>query len=147
MASRLSAIRTAVKTHITTGFTAAGTVTFSDTPVAFDTVPKNQMPFAVVLFVEDEPERLDFKQERRRISGHVIVGILRASDATVAATREIMDLALEDTRDAIFADPYLLDGYPSETVDDVSCEAAVAYSSPEDPIVYGTIDISTEEVF
>ncbi|GAF91738.1 unnamed protein product, partial [marine sediment metagenome] len=67
MLSRLSAIRTAVQTHITTGFTAAGTVTFSDTPVAFDTVPKDQFPFAVCVFVEDEPERLDFKQERRRV--------------------------------------------------------------------------------
>ena len=139
MASRLSAIRTAVQTHITTGFTG---VTFSDTPVAFDTVPGNQFPFAVVLFGEDDPERLDFKQERRRVTGHVIVGIQKAADATVAATREIMDQGLEDTRDAIYADEDL-----TATVDDVSCEAAIAYSSSEDPVIYGTLDIATEEVF
>ena len=142
MASRLSAIRTAVQTHITTGFTAAGTVTFSDTPVAFDTVPADQFPFAVTLFLEEEPERLDFKQERRRVTGHVIVGIHIDAGVTIAATREIMDLGLQGTRDAIFGDEDL-----SATVDDVSCEVAVAYSSPEDPIVYGTIDISTDEVF
>ena len=139
MASRLSLIRTAVKTHITTGFTG---VTFSDTQVSFENIPADQFPFAVVAFVEDEPERLDFKQERRRVVGYVIVGIIRASDAAVAATREIMDLGLETTRDAIFADEDL-----TATVDDVSCEAAVAFSSAEDPIVYGTLDIATEEVF
>ena len=142
MASRLSAIRTAVQTHITTGFTAAGTVTFSDTPLAFDTVPENQLPFAVTLFVEDEPERLDFKQERRRGVGEVIIGIAIAAGVTRAATREIMDLALQGTRDAIFGDEDL-----SATVDDVSCEAAVAFSSEDDPIVYGTLSIATEELF
>lgn len=142
MASRLSAIRTAVQTHITTGFAAAGTVTFSDTPVLIDIQPANQFPFAVVLFVEDEPERLDFKQERRRVVGHVTIGIRIADGVTIAATREIMDLALQGTRDAIFADEDL-----SATVDDISCEAAVAFSSEEDPIVYGTLDIATEEVF
>ncbi len=142
MASRLSAIRTAVQTHITTGFTAAGAVTFSDTPVLIDTVPADQFPFAVAVFVEDEPERLDFKQERRRVMGHVTIGIRIAAGVTRAATREVMDLALQGTRDAIFADEDL-----SATVDDVSCEAAVAFSSEEDPIVYGELDIVTEELF
>ena len=142
MASRLSAIRTAVQTHITTGFTAAGTVTFSDTPIAIDTVPADQFPFAVVLFEEEEPERLDFKQERRRVVGRVVVGIIRASDATVAATREIMDLAIQGTRDAIFADEDL-----TATVDDASVSAGVAFSSQDDQIIYGTLDIETEVEF
>jgi len=139
MASRLSLIRTAVETHITTGF--AG-VTFSDTPLAFDTIPKDQFPFAVVLFSEEDPERLDFKQERRRVNGQAIVAILVASTSTVTATREIMDLGIQGVRDAIFGDPYL-----TATVDDVSVNAGVAFSGQDDPIVYGTLDIATEEVF
>lgn len=142
MASRLSVIRTAVEAHITTGFATPGTVTFSDTPVAFDTVPKDQFPFAVALFTEEEPERLAFKQERRRVVGEVLIGINVDADATLAATREIMDVAIELTRDAIFGDEDL-----GGTVDDVSLSAGVAHSGAEDPIVYGTLDIQTEEVF
>lgn len=142
MASRLSAIRTAVQAHITTGFAAAGAVTFSDTPISFDTVPADQFPFAVTLFAEEEPERLDFKQERRRVVGRVVVGIHVAAGVTIAATREIMDLAIEGVRDAIFADEDL-----TATVDDVSVSAGVAFSSQDDGIVYGTLDIETEEVF
>lgn len=142
MASRLSAIRTAVQTHITTGFTAAGTVTFTDTPVSFSAIPKDQFPYAIAIFGEEEPERLAFKQERRRVVGEVVVGIQRAADATLAETREIMDNAIEATRDAIFADETL-----NSTVDDVSVNAGVASSGEDDPIVYGTIDIQTDEVF
>lgn len=142
MASRLSAIRTAIEAHVTTGFAAAGTVTFSDTPVSMDTVPANQFPFANAIFEEDEPERLDFKQERRRVVGRVQVGIHVAAGVTVAATREIMDLAIQGTRDAIFADEDL-----TATVDDVSVSAGVAYSGQDDQKVYGTLDIETEEVF
>lgn len=138
MASRLSDIRTAVKAHITTGFPG---VTYSDTPVAFDTVPKNQFPYAMTLFIEDEPERIDFKQERRRVTGQAVIGILVGS-GTITAAREVMDLGIQGVRDAIFADPSL-----TSTVDDVSVSAGVAYSGQEDSIVYGTIDIVTEEVF
>ncbi len=142
MASRLSAIRTAVETHITTGFTAAGAVTFSDTPVSIDTVPANQFPFAVALFEEEEPERLDYKQERRRVVGRVTVGIRVAAGVTVTATREIMDLAIQGTRDAIFADEDL-----TATVDGASVSAGIAFSSQDDAIVYGTLDIETDEIF
>ncbi len=49
---------------------------------------------------------------------------------------------LESLRDAIFADPDL-----TSTVDDVSCDAAEAFSGAEDTLVYGTIEIVAEEVF
>jgi hypothetical protein len=49
---------------------------------------------------------------------------------------------IEAIRDLIFADHTL-----TSTVDDIVCEAGVAYSTPDDPITYGTLDISTEEVF
>jgi len=142
MASRLSDIRSAIQTHITTGFAAAGTVTFSDDPHAFATVPADQLPFAVTLFSEEDPERLPFKQERRRVVGEVVVGIQRADDATLAETREIMDNAIQATRDAIFSDDTL-----NSTVDDASVNAGVVFSGSEDPIVYGSIDIQTEDVF
>ena len=142
MASRLSSIRSLVEAHVTTGFAAVGTVTFSDTPIGFETIPKDQFPFAVALFEEAEPERLDFKQERRRVVGRIVVGISVVAGDTVAATREDMDTALQGVRDAIFGDEYL-----TSNVDDVSVSASVAFSSAEDPIVYGTLDIETEEVF
>jgi hypothetical protein len=142
MASRLSAIRTAVQAHITTGFTAAGTVTFSDTPVLIEDQSADLFPFAVTVFEEAEPERLAFKQERRRVVGRVVVGILVAAGVTVAATREAMDLAIEGTRDAIFGDETL-----TSTVDDVLVTSGTAYSSADDSIVYGEFEIETEEVF
>jgi hypothetical protein len=142
MASRISIIRAAIKAHITTGFTAAGTVTFSDTPVAFDTVPPNEFPFAVVIVGEDEPERLAFKQERRRVICNAVVGVVVASGATLTATREVVDVGIQGVRDAIFADDQL-----STLVDDVSVSAGVAHSGADDSIVYGEIEVATEEVF
>ena len=134
--SRLGAIQTAIGVHVTAAFTAASeTVTLSYDPDAFDNVPKDQLPFARILFVEEEPERLDFKQERRRVSGEVVI-------AMVDATREDVNARLEAIRDLIFADETL-----SDTVDDIACEAGVALSTPDDPLKYGTLDIATEEVY
>jgi hypothetical protein len=142
MASRISVIRSAVKDHITTGFAAAGAVTFSDTPVAFDTVPADQFPFAVVIVGEEEPERLAFKQERRRVICNAVVGVVVASGATLSATREVVDVGIQGVRDAIFADDQL-----SALVDDVSVSSGVAHSGEDDSIVYGELDIQTEEIF
>jgi hypothetical protein len=142
MASRISSIRSAVEDHITAGFAAAGTVTFSDTPVSIGDQPADLLPFAVVIVAEDEPERLDFKQERRRVVCNAVVGVAVASGATLAATREIVDVGIQGVRDAIFADELL-----SASVDDVSVNAGVAYSGADDSIVYGELEVQTEEVF
>ncbi len=134
--SRLDSIRTAVAAHVTTAFTnASDTVTLKADPQAFDSIPKDQFPVAIILFDEEEPERLDFKQQRRRVNG-------RISLAKQATTREIMDLRIEAIRDLIFADEYL-----GATVDDITAEAGLTTSNPDVGTIYGTLDIATEEVF
>lgn len=136
--SRVKSIRTLVEAHVSTAISG---VTISNEPISFETVPKDQFPFARVLFTEAEPERLAFKQERRRVTGQIALGFL-SGGATPEATREVCDLALETIRDAIFADETL-----SATVDDVMAEAGTAYSQRDDEIVYGIIDVTTEEIF
>ncbi len=134
--SRLGSIATAVAAHVTTAFTnASDTVTIKSNPEAFDSIPKNEFPVAIVLFEEAEPERLDFKQQRRRVDGRIAL-------AKQDTTREIMDLRIEAIRDLIFADEYL-----SATVDDITAEAGLTTSNPDDGTTYGTLDIATEEVF
>ena len=134
--SRLGAIQTAVGAHVTQAFTdASETVTLGYEPIAFDDVQKSEFPYARILFVEEEPERLAFKQERRRVVGEVAIGMLDS-------TREDVNARIEAIRDLIFADETL-----TSTVDDITCEAGVAASSTDDTKVYGTLDISTEEVF
>lgn len=134
--SRLDSIRTLVAAHVTTAFTDAGdTVTLKAEPVAFATLPKDQFPVAIILFGEEEPERLDFKQQRRRVSGQIRL-------AMISTTREVMDTRIEAIRDLIFADEYL-----GASVDDVTAEAGLTFSSADDAITYGTLDITTEEVF
>ena len=134
--SRLGAIQTAVGVHVTQAFTDAGeTVTLKYDPDAFDAVQKSELPCAIVLFVEEDPERLAFKQQRRRVSGRVVICMIEAD-------REDVDARIEAIRDLIFADETL-----TATVDDIACEAGVTISSPDDQKKYGTLDISTEEVF
>ncbi len=139
MPSRVKAIRTAIETHVTASF--AG-ITITNDPKAFDSLQKHQFPHAIIIFTEDDPERLDFKQERRRVIGEVAIADITTPGDTAEATREDMDLKLETIRDAIFADPDL-----SATVDDVSCDAAFTSSGQEDAKVYGTLDIVAEEIF
>ncbi len=59
MPSRLQAIRTAVEVHVATAFTG---ITISNKPTVIGELPKDQFPHALVLFFEEDPERLDFKQ-------------------------------------------------------------------------------------
>ena len=139
MPSRLKAIRTAVETHVNTAFSNP---TIYNKPTRLDTVPKDQFPVAVIFFREEDPERLDFKQERRRVRGEIHIGVMTSSGDTAEATREDVDNQLQSLRDAIFADETL-----NYTVDDVSCDAAEVYSGPDETVVYGEIEIITEEVF
>lgn len=139
MPSRIQAIRTAVEVHIATAFSG---VTISNQETLIENVPKDQFPHAIVLFAEDTPERLDFKQERRIVRGAVQVVVLTTPGDSAETARESMDLGLETLRDAIFADPDL-----SATVDDVSCEAAITFQGAEDQFVYGTVEIVAEEIF
>jgi hypothetical protein len=132
-------IRTAIETHVATAFSG---ITITNEPIQLGSLSKDQFPHAMILFAEEEPERLEFKQERRRIIGSIEVAILTTAGDTAEATRETVDNNMETLRDAIFADPDL-----SDTVDDVSCDAAVTFSGTEDTFVYGTIDIRAEEVF
>ena len=137
--SRLKDIRTAVQTHVNTAFSNP---TIYNEPTRIDGLPKSEFPVAVILFREEDPERLDFKQERRIIRGLIEIAILTTPGDTAEATRETMDLNLESLRDAIFADPDL-----TSTVDDARCEAAETLSGHGGAFVYGTIEIVAEEVF
>ena len=134
--SRLNDIRTAVAAHVTTAFTnASETVTLYANPNTFESLPEEKFPAAIVLFVEEDPERLDFRQQRRRVVGEVAI-------AMMATTRETVDARLEAIRDLIFADEDL-----SASVDDITAEAGITFSSPYDSKVYGSLEITTEEVF
>ncbi len=139
MASRLQAIRNAVEIHVATAFSG---ITITNEPTLLDGIPKDQLPHAVVLFAEEDPERLDFKQERRRVRGSVNIVVLTTPGDTAEAARETVDLGMEALRGAIFADETL-----TGTVDDVSCDAAEVFSGKEDTKVYGTLEVITEEVF
>lgn len=138
MPSRLQSIRTLVETHISTAISG---VTISNDLVGFETVPKDQFPHARVIFTEATPERLSFKQERRNVNGLVVLGFLMEG-TTEAAAREACDVKLEAIRDAIFADHTL-----SASVDSVVVEGAQTFSQADDSIIYGTLDIATEEIF
>jgi len=135
----MKAIRTAVEVHVATSFSG---ITITNEPKVLGELPKDQFPHAIILFAEQEPERLDFKQERRKVIGQVQVAVLTTPGDTAETTREAVDLQMEALRDAIFADPDL-----TATVDDVSCDAALTFSGQEDAFVYGTLDITTDEVF
>lgn len=139
MPSRMKAIRTLVEAHLTTGFSG---ITFTNEPTTFRAISKDKFPHAIVVFIEEEPERLDFKQERRRVVGEIHVALLTTPGDTAEAARESMDVQLEAVRDAIFADPYL-----TASVDDVRVAKAETISGVEDSLVYGEIDIITEEVY
>ena len=136
--SRLNAIRSAVATIVTDHFTTASeTVTLSADPDSMESLQLTDFPFARIIFVEEEPERLAFKQERRRVTGQIAIAMFGES-----VTRETVDSRIEGIRDAIFADETL-----GGLVDDISAEAGAAISNPDDGKVYGTLDISTEELF
>ena len=137
--SRLKDIRNAVEDHVNTAFS---TPTTYNEPTRIDGLPKSEFPVAVILFDEEDPERLDFKQERRRVRGSVQIGVLTESGDAAEATREDVDNQRQLLRDAIFADDTL-----TSTVDDVSCAAADVYSGQNGTLVYGEIEIITEEVF
>jgi len=137
--SRISVIMAAVQAHIVT---AIPTASISNDPNAFENLPADQYPHARITFEEDDPEILDFKQERRRASGNVTLGYLKAAGATEAASREVADLDLEEIRDLIFADPDL-----GALVDGVRVEAAVVYSGRSDPKIYAALEVTTEELF
>ena len=139
MPSRLNAIRAAVETHVNTAFSNP---TIFNEPILIDDQSGDKFPIAMILFREEEPERLDFKQERRRVRGEIHIAVLTTPGDTAEATREAVDLQMETLRDAIFADETLTD-----TVDDVSCDAADIFSGKEDTKVYGLIEIVAEEVF
>ncbi len=139
MPSRLKAIRTAIETHVNTAFSNP---TIFNEPILIDDQPNDQFPIAMILFKEEEPERLDFKQERRRVTGQALIAILTTPGDTAEAARESMDVQLQGVRDAIFADPYL-----TASVDDVRVAAAETISGTADAYVYGEIEIITEEVY
>lgn len=136
--SRLNDIRSAVVTIVGTVFTAAGeTVTTSADPDTFEGLPDEQFPHARILFIEEEPERLAFKQQRRRVVGDIAIAMVGET-----ITRETVDTRLQAIRDAIFADETL-----GGLVDDITAESGITISNPDESKVYGTLEITTEEVF
>lgn len=140
MPSRLQAIRSKVATHVDSVFSSSVTIIAESKSLSGR--PKQEYPLAIILFEEEEPERLEFKQERRRVVGQVQLAMLIASDATEQEARELLDLKIEAIRDAIAADWFL-----TSTVDNVSCGKATTLSGAEDSLVYGVLDVVAEEVF
>ena len=135
--SRLNQIASAVAVHAVLAWNDDGaTLSVVAEPQAAESLSHDGNPHGIFVFEEDAPERLDFKQQRRRV-----VGTCQFSDEN-GITRETMDLRIEGTRDRIFADETL-----SASVDDVTAEAGITFSSPDDTIVYGTLDVTTEEIF
>jgi len=137
--SRLKDIRAAIETHVGTAFSG---ITITNEPTRLGKLAKDKFPHAVILFYEEEPERLDFKQERRRVRGTIDIAVQTTPGDAAEATRETVDLQMESLRDAIFGDETLTD-----TVDDVSSGAVTIASGEGDTIVYGRIEVLTEEVF
>ena len=136
--SRLNDIRTAVAAHVTTHFTSKGeTVTLSADPDSMEKLNVEDFPFARIIFVEEEPERLGFKQQRRRVVGEIAIAMFSET-----ITRETVDSRIEGIRDLIFADETL-----SSSVDDITAESGITVSNPDDGKVYGTLDITTEEIY
>jgi hypothetical protein len=138
MPSRAKSIRLLIEAHVSTAISG---VTIINEPVAMDSLRLEDFPAAVVLVSEEEPERLAFKQERRRVSCLVQIGKI-IGDAEQEAAREIVLGWIEAIRDAIFADETLTD-----TVDDVTVGATPVYSQKDDGRVYAVIEVATEEVF
>ena len=136
--SRVQTIRQAVEAHILNSISGA---TISNDVVMLDTLSADQFPHARLLFIEEEPERLDFKQQRRRIVGEVFIAIINTTPDKEAG-RETVDGYMENIRDDIHDDETL-----SNLVDDIACEASTAYSGREDDKIYGVLDIATEELF
>ena len=136
--SRLNDIRTAVAAHVTTAFTNAGeTVTLSADPDTFESLDASEFPHARIIFVEEDPERLAFRQQRRRVIGEIAIGMFGET-----VTRETVDARIEAIRDLIFADEDL-----SAAVDDITAESGITVSNPDERKVFGTLEITTEEVF
>jgi hypothetical protein len=136
--SRVKDIRALVDVHIAASISG---VTITHEPVALDSIPKDQFPHAIALYQEATPERLGFRQERRVVTGQIVLGYLTAG-ADPEDVRETCDLALQTIRDAIFADDTL-----SASVDYITADSAVVFSQADDEKVYGTLEIVTEEVF
>jgi hypothetical protein len=117
-------------------FTAEGlTVSVYTDPQAFDVIPADDFPASIVIFGEEDPERLDFKQERRRVFGTVALSLLN----TEMTERAQVDDLIEGIRDGVFADPYL-----SGLVDDIVAEAGVTVTNPEASKAYGSLEITAE---
>jgi hypothetical protein len=121
--------------------TAISGVTIINQATAFESIPEQQFPVAVVVFNEQEPEYLAFKQERRKINGTVYVG-KRREGTTVPASVEVVNGWIDAFRDAMFGDTTL-----SSTVDGVVVGSASVFGMVDDNIVYGEIDVNVDEVF
>jgi len=137
--SRATTIRGLIETIITT---ADSNLTFSYDPVLFDNVPKDQFPHCIILTEEEAPERLDFKQERRRVLTTVWLGYLVTPGSTAAATREALQLILEAIRDGIFADPDLTSTVDGSTISDTGIA-----QGRDEMRIYGSLEVTSEEVF
>jgi hypothetical protein len=137
--SREKTIRQLIETQI---YAAIPEITFSYDPVSIDDIPSDQFPHCVILVDEEEPERLPFKQERRRVVVESLLAYIIDAGVSAETAREIVKYPMQVLRDAIFADPDL-----SSTVDGASLGAATVYQGREDNRVYCVFAVQTEEVF
>ena len=139
--SRAKTIRSAIESKLNLSISG---ITITNEPRTFQNIPDNEYPHAIVLTTEEEPESLDFKQERRRVSVSVLVAIVTTPGDAAEAAREAMDLNMEAVRDAIFAEDQLDD---PTIVDYARVGKSETISGPDSTIVYGELDILTEEIF
>lgn len=137
--SRATTIRDLIATIVTT---QVPTMNLSYDARAFDEISNDLFPHCMILTAEDEPETLAFKQERRRVVTTLMIGYKPSPTATHSANRETLQYDLELIRDAIFADPDL-----SSTVDGSSVGASAIAYGRDGSTVFGTLEITSDEVF
>lgn len=109
-------------------------VTTAEDPTAVDTLPKESLPFAMILETDYDVELLDWGQEQRTwtIAGTVVQN---------GGTREAMQTKLEAIRAQVLADPTL-----GGTVDRSSFAGAVPESHPDATRLYGVFAVQAEQV-
>jgi hypothetical protein len=113
---------------------AVSGVTVGLVPITFDDLASRDLPYCVLLMVDNTAEALDWGQEQRTWT---IAGQLAQS----GGTREQMQTKLEAIRDQIFADRTL-----GSSVDKSTFASLVPYSHIDDPLIYGEFSVSAEKV-
>jgi len=139
MPSRAQSIRVLIEAIVTAQVPA---MNFSYDGQPFDNIDNSLFPHCQMITVEDDPELLDFKQEKRRVVTTMFIGYKPSSTADEGANRETIQVDLELIRDAIFADPDL-----TSSVDGSSTSGSTISFGRDGATMFGSLEITSDEVF